>query len=43
MTFGIGPAHTAGTTVFKDIYELKPANFAIFNKYGYLFIDIGNL
>lgn len=32
--FGIGPAHTAGTTVFKDIYELKPANFAIFNKYG---------
>lgn len=32
--FGIGPAHTAGTTVFKNIYELKPANFAIFNKYG---------
>lgn len=32
--FGIGPAHTAGTTIFKDIYELKPANFAIFNKYG---------
>lgn len=32
--FGVGPAHTAGTTVFKDIYELKPANFAIFNKYG---------
>ena len=32
--FGVGPAHTAGTTVFKYIYELKPANFAIFNKYG---------
>ena len=32
--FGVGPAHTAGTTIFKDIYELKPANFAIFNKYG---------
>lgn len=32
--FGVGPAHTAGTTVFKDIYELKPAHFAIFNKYG---------
>lgn len=32
--FGVGPAHSAGTTVFKDIYELKPANFAIFNKYG---------
>lgn len=31
---GIGPAHTAGTTVFKDIYELKPAHFAIFNKTG---------
>lgn len=31
---GIGPAHTAGTTVFKDIYELKPAHFAIFNKSG---------
>ena len=32
--FGIGPAHTAGTTVFKNIYELSPAHFAIFNKYG---------
>lgn len=30
--FGIGPAHTAGTTVFKDIYELKPASYMIFNK-----------
>lgn len=36
--FGIGPAHTAGTTVFKDIYELKPANCAIFNKEG-LYIE----
>ena len=32
--FGIGPAHTAGTTVFKNIFELSPAHFAIFNKYG---------
>ncbi len=24
--FGIGPAHTAGTTAFKNIYELKPAH-----------------
>lgn len=32
--FGIGPAHTAGTTVFKDIYELKPANCAIYNENG---------
>ena len=33
--FGIGPAHTPGTTVFKNIYELKPASFAIFNKSGF--------
>ena len=32
--FGIGPAHTAGTTVFKNIYEIKPAHFAIFNPSG---------
>ena len=32
--FGIGPAHTPGTTIFKDIYELKPAHFAIFNESG---------
>lgn len=30
--FGIGPAHTAGFTTFKNIYELKPAHFAILNK-----------
>ena len=36
--FGIGPSHTPGTTIFKDIYELKPANFAIYNKSG-LFIN----
>ena len=32
--FGIGPAHTPGTTIFKEIYELKPAHFAVFNKDG---------
>ncbi len=32
--FGIGPAHTPGLTVFKNIYELKPANFAIYNTSG---------
>lgn len=32
--FGIGPAHTAGTTVFKDIYELKPANSMVYNEKG---------
>ena len=31
---GIGPSHTPGTTIFKNIYELKPAHFAIFNEYG---------
>lgn len=32
--FGIGPAHTSGLTVFKDIYEIKPAHFGVFNKDG---------
>ena len=32
--FGIGPAHTPGTTVFDNIFELKPAHFAIFNRSG---------
>ncbi len=32
--FGIGPSHTPGTTVFKNIFELKPAHFAIFNSSG---------
>ena len=31
---GIGPAHTPGTTVFDNIFELKPAHFAIFNHSG---------
>ena len=31
---GIGPAHTPGITVYKDIFELKPAHFAILNKNG---------
>lgn len=28
---GIGPAHSPGCTVFKDIFELKPAHFSIFS------------
>ena len=32
--FGIGPAHTPGTTVFKNIFEIKPAHFAIYNSSG---------
>ncbi len=29
---GIGPAHTPGTSVFKNIFEIKPAHFAVYNK-----------
>lgn len=32
--FGIGPAHTPGTTIFKNIFELKPAHFAVYNMSG---------
>lgn len=31
---GIGPAHTPGTTVFKNIFEVKPAHFGILNSSG---------
>lgn len=31
---GIGPAHTPGFSIFKNIYEIKPAHFAIYNNYG---------
>lgn len=27
--FGIGPAHTPGMTVFKNIFEIRPAHYAI--------------
>ena len=33
--FGIGPCRTAGNGIFKDIYEIKPAHFAIFNESGF--------
>lgn len=29
-----GPCHTSGEEIFKDIFELKPAHFGIFNKDG---------
>ena len=32
--FGLGPAHTPGIVPFKNIYELKPAHFGIYNKFG---------
>jgi len=33
--FGIGPARTAGNGVFKNLFELKPACYAIFDKSGF--------
>lgn len=33
--FGIGPAHTPGTCAFKNIFEIKPAHYAILNKSGF--------
>lgn len=32
--FGLGAAHTPGITAFKNIYEVKPANFGIYNESG---------
>ncbi len=32
--FGIGPAHTPGLSVYKNVYELKPGHFAIYNNSG---------
>lgn len=32
--FGVGPARTMGNGVFKNIFELKAGNFAIFNQNG---------
>ncbi len=31
---GIGPAHTPGMTIFKNIYEVKPAHYIIINENG---------
>ena len=33
--FGIGPSHTPGTSVFKNIFEIEPAHYAVFNNYGF--------
>ncbi len=32
--FGLGPAHTSGYTVYKNIYEIKPAHSAVYNRSG---------
>lgn len=33
--FGLGPARLEGSGVFKDVYELKPGHFAIYDKDGF--------
>ena len=33
--FGLGPARTPGCGVFKNIFELKPGNLAVFDKNGF--------
>lgn len=33
--FGIGPAKISGSGIFKDILELEPAHFAIYDKCGF--------
>ncbi len=33
--FGIGPARTAGNGVFKNVFELKPGHYAVFDKDGF--------
>lgn len=33
--FGLGPAHTPGVVAFKNIFELKPAEFGIYNSNGF--------
>lgn len=32
--FGIGPAHTPGTTIYKDVFEIKPGHLAVYNSSG---------
>ena len=31
----VGPCHTPGKTIFKDIFELKPATFVVYNQNGF--------
>ncbi len=33
---GIGPCHTPGLTPFKNVFELEPAHFIIYNKNGFM-------
>ena len=33
--FGIGPARTAGNGVFKNVFEIKPGHYAVFDRHGF--------
>lgn len=33
--FGVGPARTAGNGVFKNVFEIKPGNYAVFDRRGF--------
>ena len=33
--FGIGPARTAGCGIFKNVFELKPGHYAVFDRGGF--------
>ena len=41
--FGIGPAHSPGNCPFKDIFEIEPAHFAIYNKDTFIKKNYWNL
>ena len=32
--FGIGPSHTPGLTIYKNIFEIKPGHMAVYNESG---------
>lgn len=40
---GLGPAHTSGTGIFKDIYELRPGHFLTFSKHNLLDFEYWDL
>ena len=40
---GLGPCHTPGLTVFKNIYEIKPGYYAVYKSSGFYEIQYWNL
>lgn len=41
--FGIGPARTSGNGVYKDINEIKPGQYAVFSRTGFVTIQYWDL